>query len=163
MVLLFLAGCDFGAAPAPGDTGEVVFEVPKGATARGLGDELAKEGLVSSASNWSWFLRLGADGSCIKAGKHRVSRSMDGQTLLAALCGVPIPDDVPFTVVEGWRRADIDAALAAKGLIEPGAYLAANLRTAEGKSSPSIIMMKRNTSPPDPELKHLKNCLSGWM
>lgn len=125
MVLLFLAGCDFGAAPAPGDTGEVVFEVPKGATARGLGDELAKEGLVSSASNWSWFLRLGADGSCIKAGKHRVSRSMDGQTLLAALCGVPIPDDVPFTVVEGWRRADIDAALAAKGLIEPGAYLAA--------------------------------------
>lgn len=120
-----LSGCQFGAAPAPGDTAEIVFEVPKGATAKGLGDELAAAGLVPSESDWQWTLRLGADGSCIKAGKHRATRAMTAAELLASLCGAPIPDDVPFTVVEGWRAKDIDAALAEKKLIEPGQYLAA--------------------------------------
>lgn len=129
-LVLALSGCDFGAAPAPGDTAEVVFEVPKGSTARGLGDELVAAGLVTSESNWEWFLRLGADGSCIKAGKHRATRAMTGQQLLDALCGAPIPDDVPFTVVEGWRAKDIDAALAEKKLIEPGQYLAATESSA---------------------------------
>ena len=50
---------------------------------------------------------------------------MDAPTLLAALCGPPVPEDVPFTVVEGWRIREIDAALAAKGWSAPGAYLAA--------------------------------------
>ncbi len=131
MVLLLLAACDYGAAPKPGDTTEVVFEVPKGSSARGLGPELAGAGLVQSADDWTWYLRLGADGSCIKAGKHRASPGMTAEQLLAALCGVPIPDDVPFTVVEGWRRGDIDAALAAKGLIEAGQYLAATEHGAE--------------------------------
>lgn len=126
MFLVFaLSACDFGAAPAPGDTTEIVFEVPKGATARGLGDELAAAGLVTSESNWGWFLRMGADGSCLKAGRHRAHRGMTAAELLAALCGVPIPDDIPFTVVEGWRAKDIDAALAEKKLIEAGQYLAA--------------------------------------
>ena len=69
-------------------------------------------------------LRLGADGSCLKAGKHRVSPAMTAEQLLAALCGPPIPDDRPFTVVEGWRVREIDAALASAGLIQAGAYLA---------------------------------------
>ncbi|GDX78799.1 aminodeoxychorismate lyase [Deltaproteobacteria bacterium] len=120
-----LLGCNFEAAPAPGDTAEVVFDVPSGSTARGLADELEDDGLVTSADNWGWFLRLGADGSCLKAGKHRVNRGMTAPELLAALCGVPVADDIPFTVVEGWRRRDIDAALAAQKLIEPGEFVAA--------------------------------------
>ncbi len=125
MWFLALMACNFEAAPKPGDTAEVVFDVPSGSTARGLGDELEDEGLVTSADNWGWFLRLGADGSCLKAGKHRVNRGMTATELLGALCGVPLPDDVPFTVVEGWRRRDIDAALVAQKLIEPGAFIAA--------------------------------------
>jgi UPF0755 protein len=103
----------------------VVFEVPRGATARGLGDELAGAGLIVSEDRWTWFLRLGADGTCIKAGRHEVSPSMSAPELLAALCGVPIPDEVSFTVLEGWRVRDIDAALAGRGLGAPGDYLAA--------------------------------------
>lgn len=124
-----LAGCSVGSAPNPGDTEERVFDVPKGSSARGLGDELAAAGLVTSEGDWTWFLRLGADGSCIKAGKHKVSPAMDAEALLAALCGAPIPDDIPFTVLEGWRARDIDAALAAAGLAPAGSYLAA---TASG-------------------------------
>ena len=124
-MLLLLAACDVERAPGPPDAPEVVFEVPKGATARGLAPTLAREGLVQSEQSWTWFLRLGADGSCLKAGKHQVSPAMAAPELLAALCGVPVADDVPFTGLEGWRIRDTDAALAEKGLIEAGDYIEA--------------------------------------
>lgn len=124
MVFLFLA-CTFGAAPDPADNADRFFDVPAGATARGLGTSLAAEGLVPSASDWGWFLRSGADGSCIKAGRHKVRRSMTAADLLKSLCGAPVPKDEPFTVVEGWRIREIDEALAAKGWIQPGEYAAA--------------------------------------
>ncbi len=133
--LVWLTACSFDAAPAPGDTTMVVFEVPKGSSARGIGDELAAAGLVTSASNWAWFLRLGADGSCLKAGKHRATPGMTAGELLATLCGPPVADDVPFTVVEGWRAKDIDAALVEKGLVKPGEYLEATQRGSEYRVS----------------------------
>jgi UPF0755 protein len=123
MILLLLA-CDLGGAPAPGDTAEILYDVPKGATARGIGPDLAEKGLVSAAWKWEWRLRLGADGSCLKAGLHRVWRGMDADTLLEALCANPVPADEPFTVVEGWRIREIDAALAARGWIQAGEYAA---------------------------------------
>ena len=55
---------------------------------------------------------------------HHTWRFDSLREVMATLCGPPIPDDVPFTVVEGWRIREIDAALAAGGFIEPGAYQA---------------------------------------
>jgi UPF0755 protein len=54
-----------------------------------------------------------------------VSLSMTMAELSTALEGVPLPEDIPFSVIEGWRLRDTDEALAAAGLIKPGAYLAA--------------------------------------
>jgi UPF0755 protein len=125
VIFLLLTGCSVEAPADPTATTEVLFEVPAGATARGLADELADAGLVSAEWRWEWFLRLGADGACVKAGRHRVKASMALPEVLAALCGAPVPKDEPFTVVEGWRARDIDAALVAKGWIEAGAYLEA--------------------------------------
>lgn len=124
-MLLVLLGCDLEAPPSPAGGAEVMFEVPAGATARGLGDDLLGAGLIQAEWKWEWFLRMGADGGCIKAGRHKVSASMDAPTLLAALCGAPVPKDEPFTIPEGWRARDIDAALTAKGWIQAGAYLEA--------------------------------------
>jgi UPF0755 protein len=50
---------------------------------------------------------------------------MSPAAIAEALEGAPLPDDVPFVVIEGWRLRDTDAALAAAGWIEPGAYVAA--------------------------------------
>lgn len=122
MLLFWLAACDLEAPADPAATTEVMFEVPAGATARGLADELADAGLVAAEWKWEWYLRMGADGSCLKAGRHRVNAGMDAPTLLAALCGPPVPKDEPFTIPEGWRARDIDAALVAKGWIAAGAY-----------------------------------------
>jgi UPF0755 protein len=122
VLLLPLAACDVGAAPDPSSTDEFFFEVPPGSSARGLGDALQKAGLVRDSWRWKWFLRSGADSACIKAGRHKVAKSMDATALLAALCGKPVPKEEPFTVVEGWRVREIDAALVAKGWIKPGEY-----------------------------------------
>jgi UPF0755 protein len=124
-LILVLVACDPGAPAHPDRHEPVVFEVPAGASARGLGPALAQAGLVSSASAWTWFLRLGADGSCVKAGRHQVRPDMRAEEVLAALCGAPIPNDVPFTVVEGWRIREIDAALAAQGWIDAGEFATA--------------------------------------
>ena len=124
-MIFLLLGCDLEAPADPGATTEVFFEVPAGATARGLGDDLVGAGILSAEWKWEWFLRMGADGSCVKAGRHRVAASMDLPALLGALCGPPVPKDEPFTIPEGWRARDIDAALAAKGWIEAGRYIEA--------------------------------------
>jgi UPF0755 protein len=108
----------------PADTAQVLFEVPAGASARALGPQLEAQGLIAADWHWQAFVRLNKAGGCLKAGRFRVSRAMAVPELLETFCGVPVPDDVPFTVLEGWRIQEIDAALADKGWIEAGAYTA---------------------------------------
>jgi UPF0755 protein len=109
-------------APPGGPTLELT--VPKGSTGRGLGAQLASQGLIRDARLWRWHLfRRGHFAP--KAGRHEVSPSMTMAELATALEGNPLPEDVPFVVVEGWRLRDTDAALATAGLIKPGTYLAA--------------------------------------
>lgn len=110
-------------AVAPDDDAVVVFEVPRGASARALGKKLEKEGLIADANLWRFFLykRRTLDA---KAGRHELSRSMTMAKIGDALEGTPLPEDVPFTFLEGWRLRDSDAALAEKGWITPGDYIA---------------------------------------
>ena len=131
--LFALVGCvDVDAPVDPDDTDVVELAVPPGATARGLTETLVNDGLVPSALTWRIALRR-LDAGCLKAGRHAVRRSMTLRELVDTLCGPPLPEDVPFTVVEGWRIADVDAALAAEGWIEPGAYA----RVATTKTVPA--------------------------
>ncbi len=128
--LTSLTGCDLSSAPNPAATEQKLFEVPAGASARGLGPDLQKQGLINDSWRWEWFLRTETSGAqeggkCLKAGRHNVSAAMDAAALLTALCGAPVPNDEPFTLVEGWRILEIDAALAAKGWVQAGAFTTA--------------------------------------
>jgi UPF0755 protein len=110
-------------AGAP-DAPELEFTVPKGASARALGPKLVEAGLAKSNLVWRYHLwRRG--GLNAKAGRHLVSARMTAPELAAALEAPPLPEDIPFTVVEGWRLRDTDKALAEKKLIRPGDYLKA--------------------------------------
>lgn len=129
LLFLALAGCVDPDAPLSSDSTAVVFEVPPGSAASTLGDDLEGAGLAVSEFQWKMFLR-GTDGSCLKAGKFELRKDMSLTEVMTTLCGPPIPDDVPFTVVEGWRIRDIDAALAEKGWIEAGEYAALALDKA---------------------------------
>jgi len=120
----------------PTDTTDIVFEVPKGSSANGIGPKLAAKGLVPSAWKWKWFLR-NADASCLKAGRFHLQRAMSMRQVLAAMCGVPIANEIVFKVLEGWRIRDIDDALADKGFIVAGEYRA--LAESKAVAMPFVI------------------------
>jgi UPF0755 protein len=121
LLLLLLACIDPDAPTHPEDTESFVYEVPKGSTAGRIGPTLSENRLIPSELQWKLFLR-NTDASCLKAGRFSVSRSMSMNQLLETLCGVPLSDDEPFTVVEGWRIVEIDAALASRGWIQAGEF-----------------------------------------
>ena len=129
MLLLFFYACAIigglsGAPADPSDGAPITVEVPKGATARGMGRHLETAHVIDDAEAFVWFVRIHKKGGCIKAGQHAISRMMSHEEILETLCGVPIVDAEPFTVLEGWRIREIDAALARAGHTQPGAYAA---------------------------------------
>lgn len=134
MLLLLLAACVDATSPRhPGDDEPVIFEVEKGATAGRLGPRMVELGFVDAEWQWKLFLRQ-ADASCLKAGKFELRRSMSLNEVMETLCGPPLADEVSFTIIEGWRISDIDAALAAAGLAPAGAY--AEVALKKGVESP---------------------------
>jgi UPF0755 protein len=127
MFALLLVGCSmmtdhYGAPADPSDTEARTFEVPAGANARSLAPALADAGLVQSADDFVMYVRLSKEGGCIKAGPHALTPALSAHDLIETMCGVPLANDVAFTVIEGWRIREIDAALAAKGWTQPGEY-----------------------------------------
>ncbi len=113
-----------GSARGPADAPERVFEVKKGATGQALGRELHEQGYIESPLYWRVYLRE-HPGFSPKAGRHALSARMTIPEIAKALEAAPISDDAPFVMIEGWRLRDTDEALAAKGWITPGAYVAA--------------------------------------
>ena len=109
-----------GAADAPDE----IFVVEKGVTGRGVGTALVKGGYVGHRWFWRYYLRE-HPGFSPKAGKHAISKRLTPAQIAAELEKAPITETVPFVMIEGWRLRDTDAALAAAGHIEAGAYLRA--------------------------------------
>ena len=103
----------------------LIFEVPSGSSARSIAPALLESGLIHDDTSWRWYLKSRDAGACLKAGKFELSAAMTYPEIMETLCGVPLADEVPLTLVEGWRIRDLDAALAAEGWIEAGEYVAA--------------------------------------
>lgn len=129
MILLFLASCSmfadhYGAPHDPSDTAPRVITVPTGTSPRSLGPILEEAGVIGSADDFTMYVKLTKEGGCLKAGRHELNPALSATEILGVVCGAPLPEDVPFTVVEGWRIREIDAALAEKGWTQPGEYAA---------------------------------------
>ncbi len=117
-----------------GEAPEVLFVVKKGVSARALGQELQTQGLIGDARLWRFHLwRRG--GLSAKAGRFKLRASMSMPQLATALEGNPLPEDVPFVMIEGWRLRDTDEALTSKGLIKAGEYIAAASRPERFKAA----------------------------
>ena len=110
-------------AAHPEDATPVLFVVPKGATARSIGTLLEQQGFVGNHLQWRYFVWK-RGGLQAKAGRFELRTNMAMPELATVLEGAPIPEDVPFAVIEGWRLRDTDAALVEKGWIKPGEYVA---------------------------------------
>ena len=82
----------------PTDQTDIVVEVPKGASARNLGPTLAEAGAIDDPESFTGT-RIHEEGGCIKQDVTR-STLHELQREIAALCGAPIVDSVPFTILE---------------------------------------------------------------
>jgi UPF0755 protein len=127
LMLVLLMSCGFiadkvGAPADPSDAENITVEVSAGTTARSLGPLLEAAGAIDDGAAFTLYVRLTGEGGCLKAGRHRVQRAMHARAMLEVMCGAPVADDEAFTVIEGWRIREIDAALAERGWAEPGAY-----------------------------------------
>ena len=127
MFWLCLFSCDafteqYNVAADPTDNTAFIFTVPKGATARKLGNPLKEAGIIDDADDFGTYIKLSKEGSCIKAGRFSLTRSMTPKKIIETLCGTPLANDKAFTVLEGWRIKEIDEALAKEGWIQPGEY-----------------------------------------
>ena len=111
-------------APKDPTAAPVELTVPRGTSARALGALLEREGLITDARLWRYHL-MRRGGLGVKAGRYKLSAAQTIPELAQALAGPPLPEDVPFTVVEGWRLRDTDAALAAAKLLPAGAWVRA--------------------------------------
>jgi UPF0755 protein len=137
---------------------EVELKIPKGASTRAVGRLLVEEGLVSDGRALELWLRLGPGVPGPKAGRHLVSATMTVPELFAALAETPLPEDVPVTLVEGWRLADADRALAEEDRLEPGLYLKAASSTVgyripfpvEGDTLAGYLLPDTYMVPPGP-------------
>lgn len=109
------------ANPTAAEQAPIELKVPKGATLTQVGKLLEEHRLIQSALVFRAFVRIHG-GAAPKAGRHRVHAGMAIPELLAVLADTPLSDDVPLTMVEGWRLRDADEWLAAQKLIEVGAY-----------------------------------------
>jgi UPF0755 protein len=117
-----------------GEAPESLFVVKKGVSARTLGPELQSQGLIGDARLWRYHLwRRG--GLAAKAGRFKLNASMSIAQIATTLEGPPLPEDVPFVMIEGWRLRDTDEALTAKGLIKAGEYIAAASRPDRFKAA----------------------------
>jgi UPF0755 protein len=128
LLMFCLSGCQvlaglFGGAADLEDDREILFEVAQGMTAGSLAQPLEDAGIIDDAGNFKVFVRITGEGGCLKAGRFPLRRDMDAHNLLRTMCGVPLADDTPFTVLEGWRILEIDEALAAEGWTELGDYM----------------------------------------
>lgn len=147
------------AVAAKGPAGEnVIVEVPRGASASKVGQLLLERGLVvADPLAVKLWLRLNPP-AAPKAGRHQLRPDMSLPELFAAVAENPIPDDVPVTMVEGWRLRDADAELAKAGRIEAGAYVAAAASKAgfsvdfpvEGDSLAGYLLPETYLVPPGP-------------
>ncbi|MBK6690215.1 MAG: endolytic transglycosylase MltG [Deltaproteobacteria bacterium] len=130
--------------------------VPKGATLNQVGRLLREEKLIADERVLRIWARIDKSLPAPKAGRHKVSSAMNLRALVQALAENPIPDDVPLTMIEGWRLRDADAALAEKGLITAGEYQAAAQDASkfklpfriEGKELTGYLMPETYLVPP---------------
>lgn len=109
---------------------KVEFEVPKGASVKKVGQLLVQEGLIREPLALQVWFRAQAGIPEPKAGRHLIDPGSSIPELFATLAEKPLPEDVPVTLVEGWRLSDADAFLTEAGRIEAGDYLEATKAAA---------------------------------
>ncbi len=95
---------------SPGDPRSIV--VAEGATSSAIGDQLADEGIISSAFVWDWYLRINGGGP-FQAGEYQLADDSSMGDVVDILSRGPLPpDERRYTMPEGFTVKETLARLA---------------------------------------------------
>jgi UPF0755 protein len=95
----------------------LLFEIPSGSALGTVTARLRQRGVLEHPRLLTWYARLRGDATRIHAGEYQLSPGMTALSLLRAL----VAGDVylhQLTIVEGWRFADLLAALRADPAVD---------------------------------------------
>jgi UPF0755 protein len=105
-------------------SGVVTLDIPSGAGAGAIGDELAAHGVISSSFFFSLRVRLDGDGPKLRHGVVALRHGMSYAAALAVLTTAPAVTQLEVRIPEGLTRRQIAALAKADRL--SGSYLAAS-------------------------------------
>lgn len=166
VVSLFGLGLAVGAAFAwyqqtigtPYTVKDTTLLVPKGASSQRVLALLQKEKLIPRSFAFRVWLKTSAVRPPL-AGRHRLSGPLTIGQMFDVLAQTPLSEDVPVTMVEGWRLSDADQALSKSGRIAPGDYLRASTANLDkykipfpfqGKDLSGFLLPDTYMMPPGP-------------
>jgi UPF0755 protein len=102
------------AAPAIVAGIPVAIEIPRGASAREIGDLLAQSGVVSSRRGFEAALRSADAAEALKAGSYQLETGMDPETVVQILLAGPVVEAYSITVLEGLRLSELLETIASQ-------------------------------------------------
>ena len=111
-------------APAGTGTGPASVRIPAGADVRRIARALADAGVIASPRAFELAARISGSDRRLHPGDYRLDPGMSLPTLLSALLDGR-GRTTPVTIPEGWRIESIAERLAAAGVCEREAFLAA--------------------------------------
>ena len=123
----------------------VEVNIPTGSSAREIGDQLAKAGVVDSGFLFSLRAAISGKRGDLRSGRHTLRRDMSYGSAIAALSKAPVvtkPRTVKITIPEGRSRSEIVPLVSKAGL--KGSYLEASKRFA-GALNPFTYEAPRGT------------------
>ncbi len=120
IVLIFLSGCtDIDKPVSLTDNSEIIFEIPAGASTKGIAQLLYEENIINNKNHFKKLSKdMGADGK-MQAGTYSVSRSMTKSELINKfVAGDVYVKTVKFTIPEGFEVYRIADYLESLNLID---------------------------------------------
>lgn len=119
-------------APLPPPAADATFEVQAGTPLARLAAELGERRLLPHPRLLTWYARLSGDATRIHAGEYRIAAGTTPLGLLEMLVAGNVVLH-QLTIVEGWRFADLLAAVRAHPAIRAGETTAPEIMTALGR------------------------------
>lgn len=140
-------------APLPVGQESVSFDVASGTPLARLAMDLHEGGVLPHPRLLTWYARVSGDAVRIKAGEYRLEPGTSSLELLRMLVDGSVVM-YQLTVIEGWRFADLLAALRAHTAIVPLGLDGAEIMTAlgspglhpEGQFLPDTYVFPKGTS-----------------
>lgn len=109
----------------PNTTGKrVAIEVPKGASAYTIGQQLTDQGMIKNARFFKWYLSYQGQTGQLKAGKFYLKQGMSLDEIIRVLVqGDGKYDTVQFTIPEGFTLDQMGDLLQKEGVVKKDAFL----------------------------------------